>query len=124
MVVSQALYTCHSPSHLESFVLGRLLEWLAEQNHHLEHLWLTNDEIIRQNYEVMTGSDSPVKSLIVLDESEEWDFPLNDERFLQLQNLSGLYLFPLPFSRLDQLPNLKFFRGECYDDDEVSYLLC
>jgi len=107
------------PSQLEDLVLDRILEWLAEHNHHLEHLWLTDDGIIgRYSGQVMTTSLSPIKSL-VLDkyDNEEGvpDFPNDVEPFRQLQNLSGL-----PFSQLDYFPSLKFFRGECHDDYEVN----
>jgi len=128
VVVSQLFNKYHFPSQLERFVLNGILELLlAQQNHHLEHLWLTDDGTIGYySWQVVTSSSSPIKSL-VLDQHEEENVPnlpnfplLNDEdgRFRQLQNLSGLL-----FSQLDYLPSLKFFRGECHDDYKVNKFL-
>ncbi len=105
-----------TPSPLAGVVLDRILEWLPEQNYHLEHLWLTDEGTLdAYSEQVMTGSSSPVKSFVV--ESREFgqhDLLLNAEQFSQLERLSGF-----PFQRFDYLPNLKYFRGDCNGSDEV-----
>ena len=105
-----------TPSPLEGVVLDRILEWLPEQNYHLEHLWLTDEGTLdAYSEQVMTGSSSPVKSFFV--ESREFgqhDLLLNAEQFSQLERLSGF-----PFQHFDYLPHLKYFRGDCNGSDEV-----
>ena len=115
---SLVVLSYESPSSLESCILDRILSWLRDHNHHLEHLWLTDDGTIKEfSGQVMAESSAPVKSL-VLDEYRQYGDPnshLNFERFRKLVHLSGSTCH-----RLEHLPNLKFFRGTCdTGNDEV-----
>ncbi len=109
------LYDDFASFMMEKCILDEAMEWLFEEQNNLEQLWL-NDVDNMQSYseDFMNEFTSPVKSLVV----HQWknaELQLNAERFRHLQHLSGL-----PFSPLRHLVNLKFFRGKCDHDDDVS----
>jgi len=104
-----------SPDVVEHWMLRQFLSVLREQNH-LERLWLSwlCDNYNQAEFTILTGPLVKTLQLAAWD-NPDFELDLNAEQFHHLEHLSGL-----PFSRLDQFPNLKDFRGYCSPDDEVG----
>ena len=103
-----------SPREVETWILRRLLSGLRGPNQ-LERLWLSWFRDHNNGAGVyMTG---PSVKTLQLTGSEDPDFELYAEQYPHLEHLSGA-----PFRTWNQFPNLKDFRGDCFNGDEVSAL--
>ncbi len=103
--------------HPQDAFMSELLFWLLEDQerpvHSLERFWINDNLLLEDYYEnIMIGPS--VKSLALI-ETEGLVFELNAERFRHLEHVAGLVV-----RRLDHLPDLKYFRGECTFDIEVN----